>query len=430
MNSLYQKRAGQPVQASQPMDVQEVDALRYDYDQIEDPVARQTAQGAASQIKPILRRTAVNAWTVGNLANTVKAQLKEQLGHGQFLAWAEAEFDPDDPSYTGVRLSVRSLQRWMGLAERVALADVQGSGMSLAGLLEVSTPSTPDDVRTKVLEHAAAGEPLTKADVVKLKQAASVGRGGGGGGRVTVGVGKGDRPTAPGAGETGWAGLGKAKAGEAAQATGDVDHDIIYSLIRVWLDDYLPPAQRTPAMQVKVLQNAAANYYSGDGFHLRNFLVRKGVPAHQHDDAIAFEVKIYETIAARLSNQPAAPTTGQSRRDWGIVATDWLAEYVGKNGETWGHLTETQIHHANSPCHQSFVKQFPDCPDPKTALRQAHLVLTGQVVTTPAEAGELVSVTLADHLWHNLIKHLKGRRPLKNDEYDTILAQLNQAVGG
>jgi len=352
MNSLYQKRAGQPVQADQPMDVQEVDALRYDYDQIEDPVARQTAQGAASQIKPILRRTAVNAWTVGNLANTVKAQLKEQLGHGQFLAWAEAEFDPDDPSYTGVRLSVRSLQRWMGLAERVALADVQGSGMSLAGLLEVSTPSTPDDVRTKVLEHAAAGEPLTKADVVKLKQAASVGRGGGGGGRVTVGVGKGERPTAPVAGETGWSGLGV-----------------------------------------------------GGKFR----------PESSQDGK--------STQAAAIEDTAARGDAGQSRRDWGMVATDWLDKYVGKNGET-------QIHHANSPCHQSFVKQFPDCPDPKTALRQAHLVLTGQVVTTPAEAGELVSVTLADHLWHNLIKHLKGRRPLKNDEYDTILAQLNQAVGG
>jgi len=94
-------------------------------------------------------------------------------------------------------------------------------------------------------------------------------------------------------------------------------------------------------------------------------------------------VQALNNVAAQLE-QARNQQAGQSRRDWGILATDWLAAYTGKNGETWSDLAETQIHHANSPCFQAFAKQHPDCPDPKTALRQAFTVLSGQVVTTPA----------------------------------------------
>lgn len=77
------------------------------------------------------------------------------------------------------------------------------------------------------------------------------------------------------------------------------------------------------------------------------------------------------------SSQDGNP--GQSRQNWGILATDWLTAYQGKNGETWLGLTENQIYHANSPCFQRFTQQHPECPDPKMALRQALVVLRNQV---------------------------------------------------
>ena len=107
----------------------------------------------------------------------------------------------------------------------------------------------------------------------------------------------------------------------------------------------------------------------------------------------------YAKIVAPLVDE-AVLGTGQSRRDWGILATDWLAAYRGKNGETWEDLAETQIHHANSPCFQRFAQQHPDCRDPKTALRQALAVLSGQVVTTPAPAGPDSRPRLRKYLIH------------------------------
>jgi len=169
MSSLYRTRPGQGQGRTAVVDsvTDQTDALLYDYSQIDNLATRTLAQQAASQIRPILRRTVVNAWTVGDICNRVKAQLP----HGQFLEWAKAEFDPDDPAYRGIRISIRSLQRWMNLADQIALPVVQSSGMSLAGLLETTAPSTPEEVREQVLEAAQAGNPPTKAQVKKMKSA-------------------------------------------------------------------------------------------------------------------------------------------------------------------------------------------------------------------------------------------------------------------
>ncbi len=96
-------------------------------------------------------------------------------------------------------------------------------------------------------------------------------------------------------------------------------------------------------------------------------------------------IQAFNNVAAQVE-QVRNRQAGQSRRDWGILATDWLAAYKGKNGETWLNLTENQIYHANSPCFQRFTQQHPECPDPKMALRQALVVLSAQVETVAAKA--------------------------------------------
>lgn len=53
------------------------------------------------------------------------------------------------------------------------------------------------------------------------------------------------------------------------------------------------------------------------------------------------------------------------------AAYDWLATYTGKHGRTWRDLEDNQVHHANSPCYQAFVAEFPNLTDPKSYLKRA-----------------------------------------------------------
>lgn len=49
----------------------------------------------------------------------------------------------------------------------------------------------------------------------------------------------------------------------------------------------------------------------------------------------------------------------------------WLAEYTDQWERTWRELEPNQVHHANSPCYQAFVRQFPSDRDHKSALKNA-----------------------------------------------------------
>lgn len=57
-----------------------------------------------------------------------------------------------------------------------------------------------------------------------------------------------------------------------------------------------------------------------------------------------------------------------------MEAKDWLANYRDEWGRTWQKLEENQVHHANSPCYQAFVRAFSEKLDglePKHALKTA-----------------------------------------------------------
>lgn len=57
-----------------------------------------------------------------------------------------------------------------------------------------------------------------------------------------------------------------------------------------------------------------------------------------------------------------------------MEAKDWLANYQDEWGRTWQKLEENQVHHANSPCYQAFVRAFSEKLDglePKHALKTA-----------------------------------------------------------
>ncbi|MFD2676972.1 DUF3102 domain-containing protein [Camelimonas lactis] len=87
-------------------------------------------------------------------------QQKKDLGHGNFLPWIEAEFG----------MSRFTADRFMNVAERLGdkCSSVQHLGST--ALYALAAPSTPEPVRTEVLERAASGEKVTAKEIEALKK--------------------------------------------------------------------------------------------------------------------------------------------------------------------------------------------------------------------------------------------------------------------
>lgn len=85
-------------------------------------------------------------------------------------------------------------------------------------------------------------------------------------------------------------------------------------------------------------------------------------------EAIERRLRLLEKTAAQPEYKPLMPE----------LAYDWLRAYVDDDGRTWKDLADNQVHHANSPCYQAFVKAFPDQTDPKLCLKQALARLRGE----------------------------------------------------
>lgn len=144
--------------------------LRFDYNRIGDAEGRTVAQEAAQEVRTLLSHTATllgrsveNAWRMGG----VLARAKERLVHGEFGDWVETEFGADQ--FGDYAISLRTAQRWMRFHNEVPLAIVQGSGMGLGALLELTAQSTPEAVREEALALDAAGEKVTKAKIQEMK---------------------------------------------------------------------------------------------------------------------------------------------------------------------------------------------------------------------------------------------------------------------
>lgn len=76
---------------------------------------------------------------------------KRQLGHGNFLPWTEAEFG----------MSNQSSSNFMRIAERFSEDSQRVGNLSYRALIALSSDTTPESVRTQVLERASSGEKVT-----------------------------------------------------------------------------------------------------------------------------------------------------------------------------------------------------------------------------------------------------------------------------
>lgn len=105
------------------------------------------------QIKERIRRTAQNILEIGQKLIEVKGW----LGHGNFKDWAKAEFDWD----------IRTAQRFMSVAVAFKSDNLSFFNFAPSALYLLAAPSTPAEVRQKVLDRAKVGEVITYAKAKK-----------------------------------------------------------------------------------------------------------------------------------------------------------------------------------------------------------------------------------------------------------------------
>jgi predicted ribosome quality control (RQC) complex YloA/Tae2 family protein len=85
---------------------------------------------------------------------------KKALGHGNYLEWVERELG----------MSRMTASKMVNVAERFG-ADVKAPlHLSFEALSALAAPSTPEPVRTEVLERASNGEKVTAREIETLKK--------------------------------------------------------------------------------------------------------------------------------------------------------------------------------------------------------------------------------------------------------------------
>ena len=113
------------------------------------------AQLAANSIKLRLKRTVEDIIEIGRELTAVK----DELPHGQFLPWIEAEFE----------MSERTAYNFMDVAGKFGDKVATVASFSSKVLYALSAPSTPDAVIDKAVAKAESGDKVTVADVKDWK---------------------------------------------------------------------------------------------------------------------------------------------------------------------------------------------------------------------------------------------------------------------
>lgn len=122
----------------------EFDQLKFDYDQVAEPV-RAKVKDAAVEINQRRRRSMDDVITIGFRL----AEVQEVLG-SQFEKWCAAEFDY---SHATAMDFIKIYERFGHDRSRL-----EGIGISVARLL--ASPSVPDEAVNYVIDHSHAGDPL------------------------------------------------------------------------------------------------------------------------------------------------------------------------------------------------------------------------------------------------------------------------------
>lgn len=115
-----------------------------------------SARAAAEQVRTLVGLAVSNIIEAGGICH----QQKEALGHGHFKQWVASEFD----------VSYETVVNWMRVAKEFGGKNVNLTFLKPSTLYALAAPSTPDPVRTEVMERAANGEKVTAKEIETLKR--------------------------------------------------------------------------------------------------------------------------------------------------------------------------------------------------------------------------------------------------------------------
>ncbi len=114
-------------------------------------------QQKTSEIRSRMNKAATNIMEIGERLIAVK----EQLGHGHFLNWLEAEFSWGETT----------AKRMMGVVTAFKSTKLDDLQIAPSALYLLSSDSTPEEVRDRFIEQAKEGKKVTHAEVKKVVHA-------------------------------------------------------------------------------------------------------------------------------------------------------------------------------------------------------------------------------------------------------------------
>jgi hypothetical protein len=126
---------------------------RFDYATF-DPDTRRLLRERAEQIRGLERKTASSIVEIGKYLT----EAKEQLRHGQFLQWIDAEF----------RWRQRTAENYMAVYARCKSANFADLHIDPSALCLIARPSTPEPVRVEAVRRAENGEHVSHREVRAL----------------------------------------------------------------------------------------------------------------------------------------------------------------------------------------------------------------------------------------------------------------------
>jgi hypothetical protein len=129
----------------------------FDYDILESE-QRSLVQQKTKEIKARLKRSAQDIWEIGQKLSEVRSQ----LAYGHFDKWLKAEFG------WSRRTAYNFIKVYEAFPERATIAQVS---IAASALYQLSSPSTPKEVKEEFIKKAKDGEKITRENIRKaLKQ--------------------------------------------------------------------------------------------------------------------------------------------------------------------------------------------------------------------------------------------------------------------
>ena len=149
--ALKPKTDVQLVATPEPAKTERETALVFDYGQIENTKVRTKAQAIARRIKTNIHTMEKNLLANGRELTAIK----EDLGHGLFGTWVDAEF----------HWSKRTAENYIAVASRLADDYHHLTYLPSPTIYRLAAKSVPEEVRFQVINAAKDDKPMSKQDV-------------------------------------------------------------------------------------------------------------------------------------------------------------------------------------------------------------------------------------------------------------------------